>query len=214
MAARGLIAGLLTAAIAVAFVAAPGAFAHGDDIEDRNPGYGMGYGMESDAMNEYCPGCGMTGGSEMGPGMMGGYGMGPGMMGGYGLGPGMMGIGPMSGLELNSEQQKQIARIETGLRKQNWTLQGEIIDARGELLQLYADETPDPKRIGAAYGKIFDLRRQMIEAAIEAHNRQRAVLTDEQRENLRRGRYGSGAGGYLHNYGRMDHQRRRHMTSE
>ena len=109
---------------------------------------------------------------------------------GYGMGPGMMGAGPMRGLELSRDQQEQMARIETELRKRNWSLQGGIIDARGELLELYADETPDPNKIGAVYGKIFDLRRQMIEATIEAQNRQRAILTDEQRSQLRTGPYG------------------------
>jgi len=199
MAGKNLVAGLSAAAFAVAFVAAEGVFAHGNDIEDREPGYGMGYGMAPDAMDEYCPGCGM----------MGGYGMGPGMMGGYGMGP-----RPMAGLELNREQQTQMARIETELRKHNWTLQGAIIDARGELFELYADETPDPKKIGAVYGKIFDLRRQMIEGAIEARNRQRAILSDEQREKLRARPHGGINGDHLRNYGGMGHQHRHHMTAE
>ncbi len=46
-------------------------------------------------------------------------------------------------------------------------------------------EEHDPKTIGAAYGRLFDLRRQMIEAAIEAGNRRKALLTDEQREQIR-----------------------------
>ncbi len=166
-----------------------GASAHGDDYEYRDPGYGMEYPMESESMDEYCPGCGMTGNH----GMMGGYGMGPGMMGGHGMGPGMMGGhgmmggGLMYGLELDSKQRKEILRIRSELRKHNWDLQGQILDQEDKLFELYADEMPDPKKIGTVYGKIFDLRRQMIEAAIEAQNRQRAILTDEQRQQLRNG---------------------------
>jgi Spy/CpxP family protein refolding chaperone len=204
MPSKRLVAGLLAAAFAVALIAADAVFAHGDGIEDRDPGYGMGYGMEPDAMDQYCPGCGMTGG----------YGMGPGMMGGYGMGPGMTGAGPLVGLELTREQQKQMVRIETELGKHNWALQGKIIDARGELLELYADETPDPKKIGAVYGKIFDLRRQMIEAAIEAKNRQRAVLTEEQREKLRAGSYGGINGDYLRNYGGIGHRHGHQMMGQ
>ncbi len=160
MSGRDLISALSAAALAAALVAGGEVFAHGNGM---GPGMMGGYGM----------GPGMMGGHGMGPGMMGGYGMGHGMMGGHGMGPGMMGghgmgAGPASGLELSPDQQKQMTRVKTELRKQNWALQGKIIDARGELLELYADETPDPKKIGAVYGKIFDLRRQMIEAAIEA----------------------------------------------
>lgn len=195
MTGRYLVAALLAAMFVVASAATESVFAHGGDIEYQDPGYGMGYSMQSDSMDEYCPGCGMMnpdgmgngmmGHQHMGPGMIGDYGMGPGMMGGYG----MMGPGPVSGLELSSEQQKQITRINTELRKHNWALQGEIIDAQGKLFELYADENPDAKKIGAVYGKIFDLRRQMIEATIDAQNRQRAILTNEQREQLRIGPY-------------------------
>jgi len=116
--------------------------------------------------------------------------MGPGMMGGYGMGSGMMHGGMDYGLDLSGEQRKQIGGIHTDLRKRQWALKGEVIDARGQLFELYADDPPDPKQIGAVYGKIFDVRRQMIEAAIDAHNRHRAVLTDEQREQLQQNRPG------------------------
>ena len=191
--------GLLILITAVASGAFNGVSAHGDDHEYRDPGYGMEYPMESESMAEYCPGCGITGnhgmmgGYGMGPGMMGGHGMGPGMMGGHGMGPGMMGGhgimggGLMYGLELDSKQRKEILRIRSELRKHNWDLQGQILDQEDKLFELYADEMPDPKQVGSVYGKIFDLRRQMIEAAIEAQNRQRAILTDEQRQQLRNG---------------------------
>ncbi|HEX9741448.1 MAG TPA: hypothetical protein VGA17_01495, partial [Nitrospiraceae bacterium] len=163
--AAGILAALITSA-AVAGVA----FAHGDS-EFRAPAYGMGTGMSSGMMGGQGMGPGMMGGQGMGPGMMGGQGMGPGMMGGQGMGSGMMGgrgmgPGPMYGLDLNGDQRKQIAGIRSGLRKQHWGLHGQMMDARDELFELYADETPDPKKIGAVYGKIFDLRRQMIESAI------------------------------------------------
>jgi Spy/CpxP family protein refolding chaperone len=160
----------------------------------------MGY----DAGDEYCPGCAIMGDHGMGPGMMGGHGMGPGVMGGYGMGPGIMGADPTGGRELSRDEQKRMARIETELRRHNWELQGKIIDARGELLQLFTEETLDPRKIGAAYGRIFDLRRQMIEATIEARNRQRAILTDEPQEKVRADTdNGGGDENYLRDYGGM-----------
>lgn len=214
MSARGTAAALLAALIA-AFVVAGGAFAHGDDIEYTDPGYGMGYGMEPNSNSDYCPGAdccpGMMGGNCMGPGMMSGHGMGSGMMGNHGMGPGMMNGGRIYGLELNSDQRKQIAQINSELRKRNWALQGEIIDAQEQLFQLYAEETPNAKKIGAVYGKIFDVRRQMIEAAIDSRNRQRAILTEEQREQLRKEPNGWGNGNYGHGRGSMGHKNGRHM---
>lgn len=207
---RNFIAALLAAMFAVAFAGTQSVLAHDDDIEYQDPGYGMGYGMEPDTMDEYCPGCGMMGGDGTAPGMMGSQGTGHGMMGGYGMGPGMMG-GMMHGLELTSEQQKQMARIDTDLRKKNWMLQGEIIDARGELFELYADEMPDSKKIGAVYGKIFDLRRKMIEATIDARNRQRSILTDEQLEKLRDVHYERRNGNYERSHREMDHHHGHHM---
>jgi Spy/CpxP family protein refolding chaperone len=210
MAAKYFSAGLVAAIFAVAAVAANGVFAHGDDIEYRDPGYGMEYGTERESTDEYCPGCGMIGGHGMGNGMMGGHGMGNGMVRGYGMGFGMMG-GPMYGLDMSREQRKQIARIQSELRKHNWALQGEIIDRQDELFEQYADEIPDPKKIGAVYGKIFDLRRQMIEATIDAHNRQRAILTDEQREQLQKSPHGPKNGGYRSGPRGMRHHHDHHM---
>lgn len=170
----GLLATMMAAVVGVG-----GVLAHGDDIEEMAPGYGMDYRMESGDMTGHGPG----------RGMMGGYGMGPGMMGDYGMGPGMMGGITAHGLDLDSEQRKQMARIGTELRKELWTLQGRIIDAQGRLSTLFSEEPLDAKKIGAAYGQIFDVRRQMIEAAIDARNRRRAVLTEAQRERLLDGYY-------------------------
>ncbi|MDH3411594.1 MAG: hypothetical protein OEM98_03810, partial [Gammaproteobacteria bacterium] len=124
---RGITAALL--AVLIAAVAAPSrVIAHGDDIEYTDPGYGMGYGMERNSNGDYypgagcCPGPGMMGGYSMDPGMMGGHGLGSGMMGNHGMGPGMMNGGRMYGLELNSDQRKQIAQINSELRKRNWAL--------------------------------------------------------------------------------------------
>ena len=186
-----------------AFVTSGEVAAHSGAGVQRAPGYGMGsgmmggqrmgrgmmsgQGMAHGMMGGQGMGHGMMNGHGMGHGMMSGHGMGRGMMGGHGMGHGMMGGDADDGPALSSEQRKQMSRIKTALRKHNWALQGDIIDARGDLAELYADETRDAKKIGAAYAEIFDLRRQMIEAVIDAQNRQRLVFTEEQREQLRQG---------------------------
>jgi Spy/CpxP family protein refolding chaperone len=178
----------LGALLAMGTVAA-GAWAHGGGPGGYGPGYGYGYGM----------GPGMMGGYGMmhGPGMMGGYGMyGPGMTGGgYGMGPRMMGVGAVWMLNLTDEQRAKISKLQDELRKKQWATMGQIMDERQKLFELYSAENPDPKKVGAVYGKIFDLRRQMIEAAIDTQNRAQAVLTQEQRAQLEQWRHGWGPGG-------------------
>jgi len=166
-------------------------------------GMGMGPGMMGGGMGMGM-GPGMMGGSGMmgmGPGMMG---MGPGMMG---MGPGMMGMGPgmMGGgmmglhglnmLDLGDEQRGKINAIHDKLRKQHWEVMGKMMDEHNALRDLYDAETLDGKKIGAAYDRIFKLKRQMIDTGIKAHNDAVAVLTKEQREQLKQLRRGRGMGG-------------------
>ncbi len=110
---------------------------------------------------------------------------GKGMMGGHGGGDGMMFPGPLRMLDLNVDQRTRIYKIELDLRKQLWTLKGNTFDAESQLNDLYSADRPDPKKIGAVYAKIFDVRRQMIEAKLDAMNRARDVLNKEQLEKLK-----------------------------
>ena len=66
-----------------------------------------------------------------------------------------------------------------------------------KLRDLYDTDTPDAKKIGAVYDKIFGLKRQLIVSGIEANNKARAVLTKEQQEQIKQMRRGGmGMGGY------------------
>ena len=117
---------------------------------------------------------------------MGGMGgMGP-MMGGMGgMGPMMGGMGMAGMIELSDEQRSQLNSIGDELRKRHWEIMGPMMEEWSVLRDLWQAKEHDPKAIGAAYGRLFDLRRQMIEAAIEANNRRRSLLSDEQREQLK-----------------------------
>ncbi|MEE9596724.1 MAG: Spy/CpxP family protein refolding chaperone [Acidiferrobacterales bacterium] len=189
----------LTMGVLIAFALGIGtsvALAHGGGpmMRGGTPSYGMGH-------------MGMMGGSgmmHMGPGMMH---MGPGMMH---MGPGMMemmrGPGMMGGmgmgriwmLDLTKEQRANMHKLQDQVRKTNWDTMGKIMDESSKLRELFAADKPDPKKIGAVYGNIFDLRRQMIESKIDTHNRVDAVLTKEQREQLKQMKrgYGAGRGGH------------------
>jgi Spy/CpxP family protein refolding chaperone len=123
-------------------------------------------------------------GWNYGPGMMGGQ-PGSGMMGGH-HGPGMMGgYGGLYGLDLDDKQRKSANAIQDELRRKRWELMGRTMEEQIKLRDLYEAERRDPKAIGAAYQRIFDLRRQMIEATVAAHNRIEEFLTPEQRKVAR-----------------------------
>lgn len=153
-----------------------------------SPGWGPGmmgnYGPGM--MGGYGPGRGAygPGAGGYGPGMMGGGGM----MGGYGYGRGgMMGLGPLQALDLSNEQLGKINQIQDETRRKNWGVMGKLIDEQSHMRDLFLADRRDPAAIGKQAMKIADLRRQMLEASVDAHNRVEALLSKEQREQLRNG---------------------------
>lgn len=139
--------------------------------------------------------------SGMGPGMMGGYGsgygMGPGMMGGgygpgYSMGPGMMGWRNYRDLNLTADQKTKISQIRQEMRTKQWALMGEMMDAQDNLQDLYNVDKQDAAAINKQYKEIEDLRRQMVDNAVDAHNRINNILTKEQREKSRESGRGYG----------------------
>jgi Spy/CpxP family protein refolding chaperone len=156
---------------------------------EYGPGMMRGYGMHG-----YGPG--MVGG--YGPGMMGGYG--PGMMGGYG--PGMMGgYGPGWGrggpgwgrgyggmfpeLDLSADQQQKIAKMQEDMRAKNWATMGELRSEQFKLRSLYNADKPDANAIAEQQKKVDELRRTLIKSRVDAHNQMAAILTKEQRAQVR-----------------------------
>lgn len=209
------------AATGVAIAAGQGGSMMGDRDMSRNmqPGQmggGGGMGMMGGGMMDMMMGGGPGGGMGMmgmggsGMGMMGGgMGMGPGGgmgMGMGGPGMGMMGMGPMSMLDLSDEQRHKIVKIQDDTRRKNWDTYGKIMDEQAKLRDLYSGETVDAKKAGAIYGNVSKLQQQVLESNLEAHNRVQAVLTKEQKEQLRqmsrggmggRGMMGSGGPGNM-----------------
>ena len=141
-------------------------------------GYGPGQG--------YGQGRGMMGGGQ-GPGMMGGQG--PGMMGGQG--PGMMGGqgygagGMFAALNLSDDQREKIAGIQEAQRQKNWATMGTVRSEQFKLRGMYGAERLDADKIAEQQKKVDELRRQMLKSRVEAHNQIAAVLTPEQRKQLR-----------------------------
>lgn len=133
-------------------------------------------------------GCGMMGGGKGGGmGHMGG-GKG-GMMGGMGRG-GMFGVpigvtGPLSHLNLNDDQRKKILKIQDDLRRQHHETKGKIMDEQVKLRDLHFADKRDRNAIVAQYRKLGELRGQMVESSLDAQDKIEAVLTKEQKDQLR-----------------------------
>jgi Spy/CpxP family protein refolding chaperone len=113
--------------------------------------------------------------------MMGG-GYGPGMMGG-----GMMGTGALWHLDLTDAQRQQVLKIQDELRRKNWDLLGKQQDEQAKLRDAYlASGKRDRAAIVAAYKRIGELRVQRIENSLEAIEKIEGVLTQQQRDQLKR----------------------------
>jgi Spy/CpxP family protein refolding chaperone len=117
--------------------------------------------------------------NNMGPGMMGGYGP------GYGMGPGMRGWGNYRDLNLSAEQESKITQIRQEMRVKQWPLMGQMMDAQDRLQELYDADKQDSAAIDKQYKVVDVLRRQMVDNAVDAHNRINNILTKEQREKSR-----------------------------
>lgn len=134
---------------------------------------------------------GMGPGPFAGYGGHGGYGMGPGMMGGYagrGAGPGAMWghRGGYAGLDLSADQRKRIAQIEDESAQAQWQLMGSMHRQGPHMSGLWDGGEFDEQAARKAFQAMADARKAMFENALEARKRMDAVLTPEQREQLRR----------------------------
>lgn len=174
---KALSAGILVGATAVA------ASAVADPPQGNfGPDYGMGQGM--------------MGGYGMGPGMMGGqgsgYGMGSGTMSGqgsgYGMGPGMMdGYASRADLNLTAEQRSKIANIRNDVRRKHWDLMGKMQDEQAQMNEQYHSDQRDDATLSKSHHDMSELRQQMFDLSLSARRQTDAVLTQEQRDKLKRG---------------------------
>lgn len=128
----------------------------------------------------------------MGGGMMGGYGAGSGMMGGpggYGMGPGMMGgyLGEAyAGLDLSPEQRKKSADIQQETAKAQWQLMGSMHQQGYHMYGMFGPGALDEAAARKAFQTMTETQKAMFEMRLEARKKIDAVLTNEQREQVRR----------------------------
>ena len=137
-----------------------------------------------------------TGG--MGPGMMGGcdgygaFGMGSGMMGGFGaetMGPGAMFGRPdtaFAGLALTQDQRKKIADIREEASKAMWELMGNMHRQGYHMWGMYGQGADDEAAARKSFQAMNEAQKAMFELQLESRRKIEAVLTNEQREKLRK----------------------------
>ena len=117
-----------------------------------------------------------------------GYGYGPGY--GPGSGRGMMSGGPGAGaglaaLNLTDEQREKVFAIQEEHRKKNWAAMGEMRSEQFKLRSMVRGDKLDADKVVEQQKKVDALRQQMTKSRVETHNQIAAVLTPEQRKQLR-----------------------------
>ena len=114
---------------------------------------------------------------------------GHGMMEGFGadmiMEPNMHVLGA---LNLSKEQQAKVNKLSDDLKHNNWATMGLMNDETAKLRDLYEADKRDPAAIGKGYQKVFDLKRQMIEAYLDTQNHIEEILTPEQLAKLKEAR--------------------------
>jgi Spy/CpxP family protein refolding chaperone len=109
----------------------------------------------------------------------GGYGMGPGMMGGYGN-------EAYAGLKLNAEQQRKITEIQQETSKAIWQLMGTMHEQGYHMRGMFAPGVLDEAAARKAFQAMQEAQKAMFDLRLEARKKIDAVLTKEQRDQLRR----------------------------
>ena len=121
----------------------------------------------------------------MGGGMMHGDGMGSGMMGGQG----MMGHhSGYSGLKLSSEQRAKLDDIQRNLQQKQREVMSRMHKQPFHMHDPLALASVDEETARKSFDAMAAAMKEMFEASLDAGKRINAVLTDEQRSQLRQGR--------------------------
>jgi len=117
--------------------------------------------------------------------------MGAGFMagpGGHGTGPGMMSFGDeaYAGLELSPEQRNKIAEIQQATAKAQWQLMGTMHEQGYRMYGIAGPGAFDEAAARKSFDAMTETRKAMFEMQVEARKKVDAVLTPQQREQLRR----------------------------
>lgn len=73
--------------------------------------------------------------------------------------------------EMSDTERDQLEDVYRGLRRINYSLTGDLMDASDAISDALKADKRDPKTVGKAYSRYFDVQRRWIEAQIAAANR-------------------------------------------
>jgi Spy/CpxP family protein refolding chaperone len=91
----------------------------------------------------------------------------------------------LAALNLSDEQRTKVLAIQEEHRKKNWATMGEMRAEQYKLRSLYGTDKLDANKLVEQQKKVDALRQQMLKSRVETHNQVAAVLTPEQRKQLR-----------------------------
>ena len=91
----------------------------------------------------------------------------------------------LAALDLKDEQRDKILAIQEENRSKNWGTMGQLRAEQAKLRRMAIGEKIDPKAFAEQQAKVDALRRQMTQSRLEAHNQVLAILTPEQRKQMR-----------------------------
>jgi len=111
--------------------------------------------------------------------MMGGHGKEGGMMGGHGF-------GALESLGLNDDQKGKVRDIQRDTQKKHHALMGSLLELRWQAEDNARAATVDEAAARKQYDAMAAVRKQMFEIGLDAQKRVEAVLTPEQRAQLRK----------------------------
>lgn len=117
------------------------------------------------------------------------------MQGGRGMhGRGGMHAGAMARLDLSEEQRTRMRELHVAHRRKSIQSRAELQLARLDLHQLMQQDKPQKAAIDAQIDRIARLQADRRKAGVATMLEARALLTPEQRKQLREGRGGPGGG--------------------
>jgi Spy/CpxP family protein refolding chaperone len=192
-----LIGTAIAAAVGATGVAAAGmggyagACPQGAQMQQGQGGHGPGMMQGGGMMGQGGPGAMMGHMMGQGPGGMMGQMMG-GMQGMPGMGGMMGGTGP--GLDLSDEQKAELGKLRQQLLPKMGELRGKMQANHEQLRAQMHGSTADEAAIGELADQKGALMAEMIKLHAAQRARMQALLTDEQREQMRQRRQGMGPG--------------------
>jgi Spy/CpxP family protein refolding chaperone len=99
----------------------------------------------------------------------------------------MMGFGyaMQSALDLSDDQRKKLDVINDDLQTKTWDIMGKMRVEMSKMRELMVADPLDKAALDATYKRMNDLRQERFDAHLTAHEQMAAVLTKEQRQQLR-----------------------------